>query len=358
MHYGPSSVEKHLLSSLPSNTSKAFIVTGSSLATGTTLLSQVETLLGPNHHAATFSTIKQHVPVAQITEATNLVLKDPNIDTLISIGGGSPIDSAKAISYHYHKSQGIYLHHITIPTTLSAAECTGIAGYTDSTGAKVSVTGPELMPQVIIYDSTFAVKTPPKLWLSTGIRALDHAVETMYHPTAPDAPTKQLCLSALNHLLAYLPLSKKEPGNEEYITTLQLAAFNSLYGMGPVVKGGMGLSHSLGYALGAPYGIPHGMTSCLTLAEVVRLKAENPDAARQLVKILPYIMMLRSGDDKQDTMSLANAIEGLVEGLGFDKRLRDYDVGADQIPKIAKSGTKTDAGPLYDSVMSFLGRKL
>lgn len=123
LYYGPDVVKKHLISSLPSEQSKAFILTGSSLANKTPLVKEVESLLG-SRHASTFSDIKQHAPVADLDRATELALKDDKIDTIISIGGGSPIDSAKAISYRAHEKSGKYLYHITIPTTLSVAECT------------------------------------------------------------------------------------------------------------------------------------------------------------------------------------------------------------------------------------------
>ena len=130
LYYGPSSVEKHLVSSLPAEESMAFIVTGSSLANKTSLITQVEQLLGPKHHAGTFSRIGQHAPVAQLDEATEIVTQNNKIDTIISIGGGSPIDSAKAISYRLNEKLGRFLFHISIPTTISAAECTAMAGYT------------------------------------------------------------------------------------------------------------------------------------------------------------------------------------------------------------------------------------
>ncbi|KAL8790198.1 MAG: hypothetical protein Q9213_000729 [Squamulea squamosa] len=358
MHYGPSSAKKHLLSHLPSTESKAFIITGSSLATTTSLISQVESLLGDKQHARTFANITQHSPVMQLDEATDAVLKDPNIDTLISIGGGSPIDAAKAISYRYHEKQDKFLYHITIPTTLSAAECTMVAGYTNEEGTKVMVADPHLIPQVVIYDSTFARETPQKLWLSTGIRALDHAVELMYYPTASEAPTKQLCLAALSQLFEYLPKYKKEPGNEDNITRLQLACFTSLFGLGLNIKGPLGLSHALGYALGAPYGIPHGITSCLTLPSVVRLKAENPAEAEQIARFLPSIGQQSSGDAKQDAIRVGDAIDELLKELDLKTTLKEYNVGEDQIPNITKMATGSDQGELYDKVASLLRSKL
>lgn len=147
---------------------------------------------------------------------------DSDIDTIISIGGGSPIDSAKAISYRVHEKTGNFLHHISIPTTLSAAECSFLAGYTQEDGMKTGVRDPKIAVSVIIYDAKFALKTPEKLWLSTGIRALDHAVELMYNPAATEAPSKPLSLSSIQALFEYLPKYKEDPKNENYLTKCML----------------------------------------------------------------------------------------------------------------------------------------
>lgn len=358
LYYGPSSVHDNLISCLPSSSSKAFIVTGSSLASKTSLIKQVEELLSSKHHAGTFSNIKQHAPVAQLDEATDVVQKDSSTDTIISIGGGSPIDSAKAISYRTHQKSSKYLYHITIPTTLSAAECTMGAGYTDEDGKKTGVGSPELVPQVIIYDAKFAMETPQKLWLSTGIRALDHAVELLYHPKSTEAPAKPLCLSAIEGLFTYLPKSKAEPKSEDFITRLQLASFSSLYPIGLDMGGGLGLSHAMGYALGSPYGIPHGITSCISLAGVVRLKVQNPENAAQIARALPFIGRSKSGNDQKDALEVADAIEKLVKDLGLDTRLKDYNVGSDQVSVVARTATKSESGPLYDGVVKIVESKL
>ena len=358
LYYGPNSVQKHLLSCLPSSSSKAFVITGTSLASKTTLIRQVEELLTSKNHAGTFSNIKQHAPVAQLDEASDAVGKDSSIDTIISIGGGSPIDSAKAISYRVHVKSKKFLYHITIPTTLSAAECTMIAGFTNADGQKTMVVAPELVPHVVIYDSIFGKETPQKLWLSTGIRALDHAVELLYHPYATEVPARSLVLTAIEQLFTNLPKYKADPKDEDIITRLQLASFASLYPIGTNVKGGLGLSHGMGYALGSPYGIPHGITSCITLASVVRLKAQTPEDAAQLARALPFIGESRSGDDKKDAIKMGDAIEHLVNDLGLDTRLSEYNVGKDQVPVVAKSATRTDSGPLFDSVSKIVESKL
>ncbi|TKA67760.1 hypothetical protein B0A55_08436 [Friedmanniomyces simplex] len=352
LHYGPNSVKNNLLDCLPTPASKAFIITGASLATKTPLIKSVEDLLGPDHHAGTFSKIGQHAPIKQLDEATEKVLQDEAIDTLISIGGGSPIDSAKAISYRLNERQkGKFLHHIAIPTTLSAAECTLGAGYTGEDGKKTGVAHPALAPQVILYDSKFALETPAWLWMSTAMRAMDHAMELMYHPTATEMPCRWMALFAAGELFRNLPKYKADPKDEEVITRLQLAAFASLGFLALNVKGGLGLSHQLGYALGSPYQIPHGVTSCLTLGHVVKLKAEGSEEdARQLARMAPFIGLKVSGDSRKDGMAVGDAILDLVERLGLKTTLPEKGVGRDQVHTIVNLATRQESGPVYEKV--------
>lgn len=349
LFYGPDCVKQHLLECLPNEKSKAFIVTGSSLANKTSLVKDVESLLG-SRHAGTFSDIKQHAPVAQLDQATEKVLNDSSIDTIISIGGGSPIDSGKAISHRCNEKSGHYLHHVSIPTTLSAAECTMLAGYTNEDGQKTGVAGPELPPHAILYDAKFALETPPHLWLSTGLRALDHAMELMYHPTTSEMPCRQMALTAAGDLFTNLPKYKDDPKNEDVITRLQLASYASLGFVGYNLKGGLGLSHALGYALGSPYSIPHGVTSCLTLGHVVKLKAQDPESASQIARMCPFVGVQRTGDDRKDGEAVGQAILDLVEKIGENTTLKEYKVGEDQKPVITKAATKAESGKLYDDV--------
>lgn len=360
LYYGPDVVKQHILSVLPSEQSKAFIVTGRSLATKTQLIKDLEGLLGPKRHAGTFGGIKEHAPVAQLDEATAQVEQDASIDTIISVGGGSPIDSAKAIVYRvYEKTsegeavagvgasgkgkggKGKWLRHIAIPTTLSAAECTALAGYTQSNGVKTGLAHPNIYPSYIFYDPKFGVHTPQHLFLSTGIRALDHAVETQYHPTATWVPSRLLALNAVGELFRLLPQYKADPTNEDVITGLFLAAYASLGFFGQNLKGGLGLSHTLGYALGSPYGIPHGVTSCLTLGHVVKLKArqDKKKNAEAIAAILPYIGEERSGDVVKDSDRVGERILGLVSDLGLKTTLTEKGVGRDQVDVIVERAT-------------------
>lgn len=139
LFYGSGCVQSHLRSMLPSAASRVFIITGTSLYNKTSLIQELEKLLGENH-AGTYSGIKQHGHFTDVDEAFTLLrtasLEQP-VDTIISVGGGSPIDSAKTLSYWTQQASGSFLTHIAIPTTLSAAECTAGGGYTNKDGVKI-----------------------------------------------------------------------------------------------------------------------------------------------------------------------------------------------------------------------------
>ncbi|PBP23457.1 alcohol dehydrogenase IV [Diplocarpon rosae] len=346
-------------------TTKAFIITGRSLSTKTPVIKDAEAALG-SAHVGTFSKIGQHAPITAIREATELVKKS-DADVLVSIGGGSPVDSAKAIAFQIHRETGKWIPSIAVPTTLSVAETTQNAGFTNEEKQKIAVRDPELVPKSISKPSdgeSCADRT--QLWFTMGIlrctlrsrygparecasphprsstqsaenvqvRALDHAVELLYHPLAPEIPTKRLALEAIRDLFTYLPQSRAEPADAEIRQRLFLACYASLFPL--MLSGGVGLSHSTGHALGATYDIPHGITSCLTLAPVVALKAKTrPEEAKMIARVVPYIGETSRGSDEEDALVVSRAIAGLVDGLGHASTLTQYGVPPGEEESIA-----------------------
>lgn len=151
------------------------------------------------------------------------------------------------------------------------------------------------------------------------MRSLDHAVELMYHPPASEVPTKRLALEAVKDLFTYLPQSKANPNDAEVRTKLFIACYSSLFPF--LYAGGVGLSHRIGHAIGATYSIPHGMTSCLSLAATIHSKASDPEEAKQIARIIPYIGKQSTGSDEKDSHIVADAIAGLVEELGHKTTL-------------------------------------
>ncbi|KAM5492259.1 hypothetical protein MaudMau93_001563 [Microsporum audouinii] len=322
--------------------SKAFIITGKSLNEKTPVIKELEEHLAGSH-AGTYAGVRQHAPVADIESAVEQI-KQSAADVLVAVGGGSPIDAAKAVSYHIHKHTEAWIPIIALPTTLSVAENTMAAGYTNAEGHKVAILDPEMAPKAIIYDADITLHTPPRLWLSSAVRAIDHAVELQYHPQAAEVPTKRICRTAIREIFKLLPLCKKNPEDPKIRQELQIAAYSALPPF--YFTAGMGLSHTIGHVIGATYAIPHGITSCISLAKTVHFKAaRNPEEAHQIAKILPYIGLTCSGDDSRDANAVGDAIAKLVESLELKSTLTEFSVkpgDADTIALRALKGDKKD----------------
>jgi alcohol dehydrogenase class IV len=143
----------------------------------TDVIKKVEGILRDHDaYAETFSDIGEHAPIAGIRAAMELYTQH-GAGLIVSVGGGSPIDASKAIIYNLQqKTGGEFVRQIAVPTTLSAAEYTVGAGFTDDNGNKTAVSSPQLAPTAIILDAELTLATPERLWLSTGMRAVDHAV--------------------------------------------------------------------------------------------------------------------------------------------------------------------------------------
>src|SRR5271168_2132096 len=174
---------------------RALIVTGQTLGRSK-LLDQVKSAAGPAL-AGVFTGAAQHVPSHTVTE---LVAEARRVgaDAMVSFGGGSPIDTVKNAEWQLMggragsrtidfasaattSGSGGEILHIAIPTTLSAGEFTPGGGVTDeSTKVKGVVADPRLQARAVILDPALTVETPAWLWASTGMRALDHAVEGSY----------------------------------------------------------------------------------------------------------------------------------------------------------------------------------
>ena len=255
-----------------------------------------------------FKEITQHSPMEEIEHATE-ALRNHKCDVIISIGGGSVIDAAKVVKYYYDLS----IRHIAIPTTLSAAEFSHSAGYTIG-GEKTGVRDRQITPNFVFLDPRAAMETPQVLWRSTGIRALDHAIETIYsNPNSEVART--FAVSSMKKLMSNLRFDNLESRYE-----CQIAAWFSYF---EVFDAPMGLSHRIGRIIGAKYEVPHGITSCITLPQVVMMYArENPGLICSISRELGFTETTL----KECAEGFARYIENFIDSLGLTKRLTDYGI--------------------------------
>ncbi|KAF7330835.1 Alcohol dehydrogenase IV [Mycena venus] len=339
VQYGPGCVATALPKFIETlGVKKALIVTGRTLYTKTDVVSKVEEILKKlDAYAGVFTDFTQHTPLADI-HACIKVYKDSGADFIVSLGGGSPIDGAKAVLYHIREETDAAAPppHIAVPTTLSAAEYSIGAGYTDEHGNKLSVSHQLLAPAGIILDAELTLPTPDRLWLSSGIRALDHS-RIFYRPLVSH-PVKMLCYVAMADLFKYLPISAADPTNIEARQKLLIAAWMSLWPTKFEEYSALGMSHALGHRLGARYGIPHGITSCLTLSPVVAIQSRvaSKDDKEYLANTLFYLHEPSTGSVEGDILKLSELIAGLVEQLGLKSTLSEYKVPREDFDRLSE----------------------
>lgn len=290
-------------------------------------------------------TIGQHAPIAEV-EAAIEGAAAAGVDGVVSFGGGSAIDAAKMVAVRVADRGGLAgrrLPHVAIPTTLSVAELASGAGYTDQAGNKVGARDPRMLPDAVIYDAQLTMATPMSLWLSTGIRALDHAVEGFLadgrHPFSD-----VMALEGVRRLFSSLPAARSAPHDVDCRTENQLAAWFSYTLPGPTAGG---LSHVMGKQIGARYGIPHGVTSCLLMPHVMRLVARTkPERMLQLATATGAGM---------SPLDAADDVERLIASLGLPQHLAEFGLGEAQLRQaadaLAGTHTATDLLGIYLSAL-------
>ncbi|GAC1654752.1 MAG: iron-containing alcohol dehydrogenase [Herpetosiphon sp.] len=320
--------------------SRVLIITGRTLATKTDVVAQVVAALGPLY-GATCAEIRQHTPESDVARAADLV-RAQGCDLLLSVGGGSPIDATKAVALKLAEDGGKLMPHIAIPTTLSAAEFSHLFGVTNELErAKVGGADRRVAPQAVILDPELTLATPIELWLSSGIRAMDHAVETLYAPGRHPI-SDVLALAAIARLFQYLPQCKDAPLDTAVRLELQIAAWMSFFGE---VNTPMGLSHNIGRRIGATYNVPHGITSCIALSHVMTVMAE--EHAAQLAPIAKVLALPEAdGDVAVAARAAARAVRELVGRLGLPQRLEQVGVGSKDLPQIAAATVSVANSPL------------
>jgi maleylacetate reductase len=324
-----------------------FVLASGTLARDTDVVTTIRRVLG-NRCAGVAGKIGAHTPRADVVEAANAA-REAGADLLLTVGGGSVTDAAKMVglclgndvtepsaldayravvasdgSTRRPAVNAPAVRFIAIPTTLSAGEFNASAGCTDTTRqVKESFAHLLLAPRTVILDPSVTVHTPEWLWLSTGIRAVDHAVEDLCSVNSQPM-SDAASIHALRLLGAGLRAVKSNPSDVAARLDCQLGAWMSMVGAQTGVT--KGASHGIGHVLGGTAGVPHGYTSCVMLPHVLRFN-HAVNAERQA---------LVSEALGEPDAPAADVVAALIADLGLPRRLRDVGVKSEQLDVIAE----------------------
>lgn len=254
---------------------KAFIVTGRHVAVSY-MMKQLTALLDENGIGCVIFDGITGEPTDTMIENGVEMLKSSGCDFIIGIGGGSPLDSAKAIAamavnegsiadYNGKEITGEILPLAAIPTTAgTGSEATKFTVITDSEkGIKMLLKGDVLVPKLAIVDSSFTVGAPKSVTSATGLDALTHAVEA-YTSRKAFSMTDTLAVSAVKRIMKYLPIAYREPDNSLAREQMSIAALEA--GI-CINNSSVTIVHGMSRPIGALFHVPHGMSNAMLIKE-------------------------------------------------------------------------------------------
>jgi maleylacetate reductase len=324
-----------------------FILAGATLNRKTDAVRKIAEALG-SRYAGTHDDMPAHSPRDAVVACANKA-REAGCDLLLSVGGGSTTDGGKAVTicleHDIREPDGLEpfrtvvdtttgkrtfpqyrapkVRQICVPTTLSGGEFNARAGVTEPRlRLKQAYIHPGIIPLAVIFDPAITRHTPEWLWHSTGIRAVDHAVET-FCSIDGNAYTDSTALQALRLLGRGLPAVKRDPTDLAARLDCQIGAWIS---MAAIVSGTrMGASHAIGHVLGGSAGVPHGYTSCVMLPAVLAFNAAvNGERQAEISAAL--------GAAGQPA---SEVLDRFIAGLGLPRRLRDVGVKQEDLQRIA-----------------------
>jgi maleylacetate reductase len=327
--------------------SRVLLMVSHTLNTTTGEIEKIRAALG-DRYAGTFDAMPPHTPRRAVIAAAEQA-RAVGADLIVSVGGGSITDGGKAVQLclandvrtvdgmdALRSAKGVVppmtapaVRQISVPTTIAGGDFSALSGVTnEATKTKEGFQHPLIMPRAAILDPAITVHTPDWLWLSTGVRAIDHCVEGLCSAEAHPYADAQ-ALQGLALLAQALPRVKANPADLEARLDCQLGTWLS---MGPLSSGvPMGASHGIGYVLGAAFGVPHGHTSCIMLPAAMRWNRSVNGHRQALVATA----MGQPGKDAADVL------DSFIASLGMPRRLSDAKIGSEHFDRIAEMAMGT-----------------
>ena len=277
-------------------------------------------------------------------------------DVLVSLGGGSVIDTAKGMSIVMQEGgslrdfQGMQLltrqqtPHIVIPTTAgTGSEVTSGAVVMDrEQGQKVIIFEYFNTPRVAILDPRLTEKLPPNLTATTGMDAMTHAVES-YVSQQRNPISDAAALHAIKLITTYLPVAVENGSDLAARGQMQVAALLAGWAFSNAM---VGLVHAMAHSLGAVCGIAHGLANGLLLPHVMKYNLE--EVPELLADIAGAMGVHTTGMDSMDAGEAGvNEMQALSKRIGLSQRLRDLGVEVDTLKECSEL-SMSDGSIIYN----------
>ncbi|ETS75507.1 hypothetical protein PFICI_12451 [Pestalotiopsis fici W106-1] len=345
--------------------SRVFLIVSKSLATNTSCLDAVRAALGEKLAGIRIG-MKPHTQWTELVEIIT-ASRSCNADLLVTLGAGSLTDAAKVISLGLeNKVESMHdlerLHPegtghcddtkiattpvVCIPTSLSGGEYSASAGATnDETGRKwaFSYQAGVRCPHLVILDPELSATTPEHIWLSTGIKAVDHCVETLCS-LGSDGEADEDARKGLRQLIPGLLGCRRDKVNTAKRLECQLGVIDAMSACSRGVP--LGASHGIGHQLG-PVGVGHGETSCILLPAVCRYNytvGANKDRQVEIAKLLwgipEAIEIFQQRNFKQEQTDLSDLLDAVIRALGMPRSLKEFGISEDSLNSIAEHSLK------------------
>lgn len=321
---------------------KALIVTGK-IITKTGLAAKVQDVLSVRGISSVVFNDLPGEPDDKMIDAALSVFKSEKCDFIIGLGGGTPLDTAKAVAamavlpgklsdYAGKEMSGDFAPLVLIPTTAgTGSEATKFFVYTDTaTDAKLLMKGDALLPELAVIDFTYTISSPVSITVATGMDALTHAVEA-YTSKKANPVTDIYCLDAIKRIFKYLPLAAKDGNDKTAREQMSLAAYEA----GVCINNSsVTLVHGMSRPIGALFHVPHGISNAMLITECLRFALDGEGAEERFAKIA-----LEIGEaEKSDSTSAASkkfldALERLTKTLSVPS-LREYGIDLEKFAAV------------------------
>lgn len=282
-----------------------------------------------------FSEIEVNPSLESIKKALERVIEF-SPEKILALGGGSTLDSAKAVSYFMSKS-GKNIPVIAIPTTCgTGSEVTSYAVITDTVNnVKIPIKDDKMIPEIAILDPEFTATLPKTVVADGGIDALTHAIEA-YTSKGANLYTQIYSLYAIKTIFKNILKMFEDISNRE--ARVEMGKASCIAGFA-FEKAGLGINHSVAHNIGGKFHKAHGRANGVVLPYIIRFNSNDEETAKRYFEIAKELE-LPASNIEEGAKSLAIAIEILNKKLGIQNCVRELGVDEETyralIPEMAE----------------------